>query len=218
MRLEGQVLSRFIAKQFGKSETGVHRLTSNQSLATALVESVFAEMSRAGRRFVASPGVIANAQIPVADMPTTAAAYALWNGEPAGGKSYVIDAISFHQASGTAGAGASLLAGVASAAQAAAVANGAGVVVKSASGSSLGTKATFGEAITLAGAPAWMTVGGNQEPTTAGVGSGQPLTMIAGLFIVPPGYCLGLNILAPVGTTSKFGISVMWHEIELDLE
>lgn len=182
------------------------------------VESLFAEMSRAGRRFVASPGVIANAQAPVQDCPTTATAYALYNGEAAGGKSYVIDALSFWQASGTAGAGASLLAGVSTAAQASVPAAGTGVVVKSASGSAINTKAVYAAALTLTGAPAWIAVSGNQEPSTAGVGSGQPLVTVAGLFIVPPGYCLGLHILAPAGTSSKFSVACMWHEIELDLE
>jgi hypothetical protein len=218
VKLEAQVLSRFIAKQFGQSGNIQPRLTSNQSTAAALVEALFMDMSRAGRRFVASPGVVANAQAPVQDVPTTAAAYALWNGEAAGGKTYVVDAVSWWQASGTAGAGASLLAGVSSVVQAAAVAAGTGTVIKSASGSSLSSKATLGAAVTLSGAPAWMAVSGNQEPTTAGVGSGQPLQILSGLFIVPPGFCLGLHFLAPAGTASKFSAAPMWHEIELDLE
>lgn len=219
MKLDAQLLSKFVAGQFGKSETSPLGLTSNQSLRIALTEGLFSEMSRAGRRFAASPGVIANAQAPVVDMPTTAAAYALYNGETGPqAKSYVIDAVTLHFASGTAGAGGSLIGGVATLPQAAAVANGTGVVIASTSGSSKGTKAKYGAAVTLAGAPAWIPLGGNDLPTTAGVGAGQPMTVVPGFFIVPAGFCFGMHILAPAGTAAKFSLGVIWHEIEMDLE
>lgn len=172
------------------------------------------EMARLGRRFSFSPGVIANYQIPVADFPTTAAAYALWNGEAAGGKSYVIEQIACVSGSGTLGLGMAVIAGVTKTPQSA-VSNGTGVVLGSLSGCpSTSSLATFGNGITLGNAPAWTVVAARDQAASVSVGSGN-VANVDGLFIVRPGCCLGLNVFAPTGTTAKFGFNVVWSELQL---
>lgn len=190
------------------------KATNRGSLRTALAEP--ARLCEPASRYVYSPGVVANGIIPVADMPTTAAAMALWNGESAGGKSYAIEVASAHSASGTMGIGASLIVGVTPVAQAAAVANGTGVVLGSCTGDpSSGTRAKFGTGITLTGAPAWVPVATTKGISEVNVGNAM-IAYLDGLYIVPPGFCFAMNVLAPVGTTAKYSFSVTWRELILN--
>lgn len=194
------------------------RLTGFQSKAVAQFEPHYFELSRSGRVFAYSGGVVANAIAPVADVPTTASMYTLWNGESAGGKVLVPLLVSVRASSGTLGLGAALLCGVTTAAQASAVANSTGVVGPGYLGgsSSVTTAAKFATGVTLAGAPAWVAVASDQHVAAISVGAGiqfQP----QGLFIVRPGFCLGIHVLAPLGTTAKFTADVIWAELNPDL-
>lgn len=218
MKGELQILSRFIVKQFGQDTQGLSG-TGAGSVRVAELEPPFTELGRAGRRFVASPGVVANAVAPVTDMPTTASMYAVYNGEPASGKSYLIEALSGYLASGTAAVGATIICGVTTGAQAAVPAAGTGVLVKSASGSALGTRAVYASGLALTNAPAWFPIGGNGQSagTTPGLG-GYPLMLPPGMFIVPPGYCFAMHVLSGAGTSAKYSLGCIWSELELDLE
>lgn len=211
-KVNDKVLTDFVTLSNGVEHEGTQ--TPSGALRCADVEPFRMELARMGRRFSFSPGVIANYQIPVADFPTTAAAYALWNGEAAGGKSYVIEQIACVSGSGTLGLGMSILAGVTKTAQSA-VSNGTGVVLGSLSGCPSTTSlATFGNAITLGNAPAWTVVASRDQVSAISVGSGL-VANVDGMFIVRPCCCLGLNVFAPTGTTAKFGFNVVWSELQL---
>lgn len=191
-------------------------LSPTCALRVSQVEPFRAEMSRLGRRFSISPGVIANYQVPKADFPTTNALYALWNGEATGGKSYVIEQIACVSGSGTLGLGMSIIAAVTKTPQSSAVSAGTGTVgPASLSGSAQTSAAVMGNNITLAdAAPCWTVVASRDQVSAVSVGSGL-VANVDGLFIVRPGCCLGLNVFAPTGTTAKFGFNVIWSELQL---
>jgi len=192
------------------------RVTKRSSLAVESIEADGYDMSRAGKRFCFSGGVVANAQVPVVERPTTTAKYALYNGNGDGGAVYVIDLVAAVMASGTAGLGAGLLIGVTSTVQAEAVSNGTGVVLGNPSGNTVATtNAKFGNAITLAAAPSWICVGSLDQAASVSIGSGIVAgpDVLRGMFIVRPRCCLGIVVLAPTGTTAKFTCDVMWHEV-----
>ncbi len=192
------------------------RGTELLSLAVAQVEAPGVEVSRAGLRFVASGGVIANGAAPVQDVPTTTATWMLWNGDA--NKSYCIDYISYFLASGTGAVGSSLLLGLTLAAQAAPAA-ATGWTVGTMSGSSIKSKAVVGAAITLTGGtPTWFTGISSYQAAGAGVGTGDQPYVPQGSLIVPPGYGLGIAILSGAGTTPKFMPSIIWSELALDSE
>ena len=195
------------------------RLNRQGSLMVDSALPARAELARAGRRFYYSGGVVANAGAPVQDIGTTTALRALWNGEPQDGtgRSLVIEQVSAIMASGTAGLGTALLAGVTGTVQAAAVANGTGVVLGKAAGQSGSSLATFGTAITLAANPGWIAIGSLDQAASVSIGAGIVVDL-NGLFIVPPGKCLALTVIAPAGTSAKFTFSVVWSELALDLE
>ena len=195
------------------------RLTALGSQAVARVEGKYTETGRAGARFFVSPGVVANAVAPVQDLGTTTAGWALYNGNAAGGKSYEVLMAFAYQASGTSGLGAALLLGSSTLVQAAAVAAGTGTLVKAmGSSSGAGANATLGNAITLAGAPAWVCVASNAQPAIVGIGSGPLVANLDGLFIVKPGFALGATVLAPAGTTAKYSVGFICNELDLDME
>lgn len=186
------------------------KATNRGSLRVAQSEPARAAGCRS--RFVFSPGVVANASAPVADMPTTAAAMALWNGEPT--ESLFIETVSAHAASGILGLGGALLVGLSSVAQAAAVANGTGVVGPSRLGGGTKTSlAKFGAAVTLTGAATWFPVATGKMIAESNIGFAL-IADLGGLIEVPPGFCLGVTVLAPTGTTAKFSFSVSWRQYE----
>ena len=193
------------------------RLSKRNSKAVMQVEAPGYDMSRAGKRFCYSGGVVANAQIPVAERPTTTAKYALWNGNPVGGAVLVIDLVAAVAASGTLGLGAALLIGVTSTVQAAAVANGMGVVLGNTAGQTTVTSlAKWGNGITLAAADVDLGRRGDgldRDPCRGGglvVGPDD----LQGQWIVRPGCCLGVVVFALTGTTAKYTCDVVWHEVD----
>lgn len=205
-------------QKFSAPAEATKRLTQHGSLAMAQVEPRYLELTRFGRVYVASGGVVANAVAPVTDCPTTAAAYALYNGYAANTNRCLVPLlVTSRSSSGTMGLGAGLMVGVTSTVQASAVANGTGVVLGYAGGSTaVSTSATLGSGVTLAAAPAWITVASVEQPAAVQLGAAMH-AWLDGLFIVRPGCCLGITVLAPAGTTAKYTTDVIWAELQMDL-
>jgi hypothetical protein len=193
------------------------RGTGLMSAAVAQVEVPYAELTRAGRRFIGGNNIIANGIAPVQAIPTTTATLVLWNGESTGGKSYDIDVMGFWLGSGTAAAGATLMATVTTAALAAPTA-ATGYTISSASGSAIASKARFATSQTIASGSAWVQVASSFQLAAANVGQGDQPVYVDGRFKVPPQYALGIVILSGAGTTPLYGVSVGWNEVEADLE
>lgn len=206
-----------VVADYGNISVGTEfplKATGRGSLRTANTEPFQAALARS--RFCFSPGVVANAYIPVVDVPTTTATMALYNAESAVGKSLFIETVWVHSASGTLGLGAALLVGLVQIAQAptgtAPTANATGIVgPKRLGGGSASSSALFKDGVTLAQAPAWITVATVQQVAAVSIGAGM-LAQLDGAIEVPPGFILGMAVLAPTGTTAKFGYGVTWVE------
>lgn len=148
----------------------------------------------------------------VAGMPTTRAELALYNGEPAGGKTYVIEQISFLSLTSiTAAANVTL---IYQNALVAALTDNTAVLINSTNG-----KVTYpglakrALAVTTMTANKWTPIACAPAGAAASIGLGV-IAEVAGGIIVPPGYTLGVN--AVVGTavgTSLMGI--VWSELDL---
>lgn len=193
--------------------TGTERplaLTNRRSLRVAHGEPV--RMQGCRDRFSISGGVVANAVAPVADVGTTAAARAFYNGEAAGGKSIFIEKITARAASGTLGLGACLMVGLPETAQGTALTNATGTVgPKRFGGGSSSSLARLASGATLAGAPAWTAVAGVQH--VAAVSVGAAIVWDAdGMLEIPPMFALGITVHAPVGTTALFLFDIIWSE------
>jgi len=154
---------------------------------------------------------------PVAALPTTAAQFALWNGESAGGKTYTVTTLSW---TSIASAGAAfvgqLLAHVAPAAQNVI----SGTVAKgpySTDGQWGGSRAIVYSAVTLTAAQAasgiWHPVGGsvNGGAATATISMGN-WAYVRGIYVLPPGGLLSLAVLCSAAGSATCDHFVTWEE------
>lgn len=194
------------------------RLTHHESVAIAQYEPEAFEASRAGLRFWGGAGTGATGRAPTATMPTTAAQWMLWNGEPGGGAAYAIEMVSIFQLSGTAAIGGVILAGLTKIAIAQPTA-ATGYFTGNMSASSKGSKAQWADAQTLTAAQqcVWVAIAANGNPATTTNG-GQTQADLNGAVVVPPGYALCLHYLSGAGTTPLFLASAAWCEIPTALE
>lgn len=217
MIFEGTV-RRWTAMRSGKGAVDA-RLTHQESLAVAQVEPPGFEVTRSGRRFhIAYNGTVPTGIAPVQAFPTTAAQWAIGNNDTA--KSHLWRSLGALLFSGTQGLGGQLLACVF---QTPAVAGAAtGLAVQNASGASaLGSRAVIKSAVTIT-APALP----NWIPIAEDIGAAARVGPVASIInrqldsrlIVPPGWALGLCVLAPAGTTPLYLPTGEWEELESDLE
>jgi hypothetical protein len=195
------------------------RQTFLQSLAIDPVAPVGMELSRAGRRFhIAYNGTAPTGIAPVQAWPTTAAQWAIWNGDSA--KSHVWETLGVLPQSGTPGVGGVLLACIFQAPAETGFATG--LAVASASSSAIGSKASIksGVTVTTPATPSWFVVADNQPGAVgAGIAGNQIVNRgLAGRIIVPPNAGLGLAVLALAGTTPLFVPYGEWSELVLPLK
>ena len=215
------MLSEIIVKRFplikSLSEGSIgQRGTGYASLAVGQTEARYQERNRAGRLFRGVGGTSGVA--PVTAVPTTAAAWALWNQEF--NRSLVIDTIDFFLLSGTPVIGGSILA-IVSPITATLPTSATGSTVSSASMGTGYSRAIFATGYTLptpTNAYRWATVSLTTQPGgAAGVGGCFSANVNGGI-IVPPRMVLGLTMLAGTGTSPLYIPGVTWTEAELDLE
>lgn len=206
-------------RRFAKNALGgvgrVLRMTGIESLAVAQIEPECFELTRSGRRFYGGVQNGATGRAPVASIPTTAAAWVLWNGEPDGGAAYVIDRAHVVQVSGTAAVGGAILSALTTTKIAAPTA-ATGYATSSASKGGKSSRAIFADNQTLSVAPTWGVLSANGNP--ASVTNGGDSVEVKGRIIIPPGFAAAFHYLSGTGTTPLFGLSLDWLEIECELE
>lgn len=189
------------------------RLSQQQGLLTDNLSPNYMELARARRLYAANTGA-GTAIAPVAAIPTTAAAWALYNGHTT--RMVVPIMVTCHSVSGTLGLGMSLLAGLSGTKQASALTAYASSVSKPITPGSAASGGVFAQGATLAEAPAWITLASRDQVSAVSVGSG--LTGFPdGLFVIPPLYALGATVLAPLGTTALFNVGFVWAELDMTL-
>lgn len=202
----------------GKGVEAQVRLTGAGSVAVANVESPDVEVARAGRRFYGGTQALGSGIASVTAIPTTAAAHVLFNGETgASSRTYVIRQVSYYLASGATAAGSSLLYAVSKTSETKPSA-AASYSTQSISGSSsASSKAVWGTAVTLGSTPTWGQLAGQLNAGAANVGQSDQPWQSNGLILIPPGFMLALTVLN-TNTTGVYCVSVIWDELDLDLE
>jgi hypothetical protein len=178
------------------------------------------ELTRLGNTFSVAIAT-GNAFTYVNAWPTTRAELVLFNGEPSGGKSYVIDSAFLVDISSAAAAQSKALLAQLVAAATAPTDDTAQLITsrsgRAAFGAAYSGKAKRALANTAMGqiANRWELLGAINNPNAASIGSGLYLDLFGG-WIVPPGAGLALAGLASTAAGTAI-IGVTWHEVQLAL-
>lgn len=147
----------------------------------------------------------------VANMPTTRAELALYNGELAGGKSYVIDQISFLSLTSVTAASAATI--IWQVGAPAALTDDTAQLINSPRGMVYNGRAKRAVAVTTMVANKWTVAATGPTGAAASIGLAA-VAEVRGGIIIPPGFTLGVNAVLGTATgTSLMGIT--WHEVEL---
>lgn len=218
MALAEIIVNRFLTK-LGSGSPVAARGTGVGSMAVDQVAPARFEMSRAGRRFLLGNSAAITGIAPVQGLPTTAAQWALFNADAA--RAVVLEQVGMYLTAGTPGAGGILL-GCLFQLPAQSGALYAGTAISSASGGGLASKAVLKSAVTITApaAPNWFPLASNPSPNAAIFPGSTFLENRAldGAILVPPGWGLGLAVVAPAGTTPLFAPFASWVEVEAELE
>lgn len=195
------------------------RATGLESIAVAQTEPPGVELTRAGRRFMLGNNAAITGIANGTALPTTAAQWVLWN--PDVKKTYFFEEIGMYLTSGTPGVGGVLLACLfRTPAQLGASVTGTAIV--SCSQGSLTSKMIVknGVTITDSAAPVWYFLATNPSPNVTAFAASTYLEhrTLQGRIAVPPGYGLGLSVVAPAGTNPLFAPFATWVELASDLE
>ena len=175
----------------------------------------YAQLCAAGKLFGINM-CAGTAIAPKTSMPTTVAGYAIYNANPDGGAHIVLVHAAVTSASGTMGLGLALIGCVAIGAQTQQVANYSGAIVSCLDGSAKKPNLFIATAVTLLGTQsAWQVLAAGDQTATAGVGTGRT-AFADGMLIVPPGGAIGLEVVAPTGTTALFDMYAIVAQVKLD--
>jgi len=210
------IIRRFSALKTLTEATSAARLTGFGSIALAQTEAERQERCRAGR-IMRGVGVAVGVA-PVQAIPTTTTQHFLWNNDP--NRSYVIDTIDVYLLSGTATAGATIMA-IVTPITATLPTAASGAVVGSSSAGGLQSKALIASSYTIptpTGNTQWGVVSQTSGPGGVPGPGGCYSCDVRGGIIVPPGKGLGIAVLAGAGTTPQYIAGWTWTEVELDLE
>lgn len=178
----------------------------------------YVELSRLGGGYSA----IATAAVEALVVrPGTAAAFTLWNGEAAGGKSYVIDRLFTHNLVTTA---AIEYFGIWACVHPAGMTNPGVDIARSATNITGNTGRTYGgqgvvgvaETVVDNGWYPWGS--GNRNSVTATIPGGQADVEIGGRLIVPPSGGISLHVVSGIATGNDFTSGLSWFEVQLDLQ
>lgn len=173
-----------------------------------------AEITRLGQSFAVTA---ANAVAAVTALPTTAAHLSMNNIEPAGGKSYVIDAVTLIVTTASGAAGSTVIAACVNKGAQSAVATPDTVKINCLNGrASYNGNAKFKTGVTITD-DGWFVAGGDMAGNsgTTAVGSGMIVWLNGGI-IVPPQGIVSFAQLA-VNATQAGKLGVIWHEVQLPM-
>lgn len=214
------IVSR-LQQKLGNAATASLRLTPGLgSLAVALAEGEGDEASRAGIRFhLQASGATGIA--PVQALPTTAAQWLFYNPANSGLVAF-FDKIGEWLLSGTAGAGATVIGAICTAANLPAarpITNAAGCTPVNANpASKRGSGLIIASGQTLGSSPGWGPLAW-MNPAGTVLGQTQMVEQdLRGKIILPPDTGLALAVISPTGTTPLFGPVGSWREYATDTE
>lgn len=196
-------------------------INGQRELLVAQGSTQYGETVRAGHAFWTGPTTPVAAVVAV---PTTAAMFAIFNNDVDGGRSAIIDWISWLLTTGTAAAGqGTLLCNIGQVREAAPTDSGMTIKKLNGLGAS-GVDSKIRSILTATALPATTGVAANWFPLGAGAAKpGAAATPGAGGYvdvngriIVPPGRYFAVHVLADV-VGSLYLPAIGWHEKQLDL-
>lgn len=209
VRAMGRVAS-LTRPDYNSDSEQIQTLNTHGALLVAGALPPETELARLGHTYVSiSAGVTA-----VAALPTTAAHFSLYNGEPVGGKSYVISAIgTVCTTSAAAASVVTLLAHMGTASET----NPAGAVtIKGIHGKIYRGSGNTKDSVTIVNSGVWHPVGDAVVcAATATVSLGK-YAEVYGRYILPPGQIFSLATLNSTAA-GTFRPYVIWHEVQLVL-
>lgn len=149
--------------------------------------------------------------------PTTTAGLQLWNGEPSGGKCYVIDSVAATEIVVDATQSDCTALFVCNNKTPVAAPTDAGLVIRSMSGRTYGGKARTILTATTMTNDGWFPAGNSVAPAPAVAGSGWKQTDVPlnGLYIVPPGGQFNVQAVKVAAAASQMVYTIRWHEVQL---
>ncbi len=196
-------------------------LDQQRNLFVALGAAPYTDIARIGRAFYVNTTTAVAAVVAI---PTTAAGFAIYNNEPDGGRSFIVDWVAAQNVVSTAVASqAQILVNLGQVREA--IPADAGLVIKKANGLGGGSNDTRARTtLTATALPAatglqtnWVPVGGNGvKPGVAGTPGYGMFQTLDGRFIVPPGRYFAIHVLANV-VGETFQMFVGWHERQMQL-
>lgn len=167
-------------------------------------------------RFAGSYWAKSAASAPVTSVPTTASLLTIYNGNPDGGKSVVIDSLFMEVVAVTAaiqGWGIMVcLSKVVQSVQAQSIIPNCTVAGRNTYGGNvtIGTQAMDAVSGVVGN---WMPIGSSPSPqNTLQIGTTIDFD-VKGLLIIPPKHSMGMTVLAGAATASSIQVGVRWHEL-----
>lgn len=198
--------------------------TNLGSLRIAQLEAPGVEMARTGRSFVGGTSVVAGGLAAVTNLPTTAAAWVLYNSQPQASvtKCLVIKRLSAFFCSSTINApasGFSIFAGVPPVILASPpTANAANTLTQATRGYGTPLGLIGSSAVTIPAGTCWHVFASATNITVANTtGPSCTADLSTTPFIVQPGFCLAAGILGSTVGTPLYGLSIAWDEVEMTL-
>lgn len=188
------------------------RLTQQSSLAVDQVSPKYMELARAGKLYGANPGS-ANGLVNVAAVPTTAAKWGLYNGSQT--KNLVVIKIAVACTTVTAPVTFSIIAGLPASPQATAETKYANSLALPINTGQVPAEGYITDAVTLAATPLWQTLA-TYEGNSGLLGAGA-VAWVDGMYIIPPKFVLGIDVVGSAGTSPLFDADVIWAELEIDI-
>lgn len=159
----------------------------------------------------------ASAIAPLTAVPTTTGGLNLWNGEPAAGKSYVIDRVQVTEIVVDATQANMTAVFAQNVRQPVTAPTDAALVIRSLSGRNAyagRARTTVNAAVTNDG---WFPIGTSAPAAAAAAGSAWKVTDVPlnGLYIVPPGGQFCVHAAKVAATAGQIQFSIVWHEVQM---
>ncbi len=188
------------------------RMTQQQSLAVDQISPRYMELARAGKLYGANTGA-ATGLVNVAAIPTVAAKWGLYNGNA--NKHLAVIKIAAVCTTITAPVTFALIAGLSPTAQASAETKYAASLALPINTGQVPAGGYLTDAITLTSTALWQTIATYEG--NSGLLGASAIAWVDGMYIVPPKFALGFDVLGSAGTTPLFDVDIIWAELEMDL-
>jgi hypothetical protein len=213
IKIAGRVRGLFAGAYPENREDEQAHLNSRGDLLVAQALPPLAEIVRMGESWQV---VTSTAQAALTALPTTTAGLTLWNGEPADGKSYVIDSVAAAEIVVDATQANMTALFVMNNKTPVTAPTDAALAIRSLSGRAYGGRARTVAAGTVVN-DGWFPAGSSAPIAAAAAGSAwkQVDVDLKGIYIVPPGGSFNVVASKVAATASQMHYIIRWHEVKM---